>query len=151
MSASSCLRDHLTEWVPKSLRAGLLRCMHVCFTYFSNRDCATRVGRYFVQVPEIMWSQNAFWLADSQSMSRILCKCLRHEEHTTIPCLWHDLAEIVSDKYLIFFIFWNCVSEPCCRHKMCRNGGAHIGFSSQRWLADMISQRFSHLCSQLED
>jgi hypothetical protein len=37
MSASSCLRDHLTDMI--SLRAGVLRRVHVSFFYFGNRVC----------------------------------------------------------------------------------------------------------------
>jgi hypothetical protein len=57
---------------------------------------------------------------------------------------WHDLSTpVCSDACLSPFLILEIVSASRVpRHKMHRNERAHIGFSSQRWLADMISQRF---------
>jgi hypothetical protein len=60
----------------------------------------------------------------------------------------HDsMSQRSSHRQISNFLGKSC---PCRRHKMHRNEGAHIGFGWQRCLADMISQRFSHVCFQLQ-
>jgi hypothetical protein len=67
--------------------------------------------------------------------------CLRAHVCEIISLTWSLRAGVIRRVHVSFFDFGNRVCEPCRRHKMRRNEGAHIGFSSQRWLADMISQR----------
>jgi hypothetical protein len=123
----------------KSLRAGLLRCVHVCSAYRSNRDCATREAVILYKILKSCDRKTLFdWLTANRCRGLYENVCGMGSTprfHVAWPCRDH-LTNI------IFFYFGNRVCEPCRRHKMRRNEGAHIGFSSQTW-----SRRDFRMCA----